>query len=273
MNKKYKYFIGIVVLILLVGLLLIFIKVKSFPNDKEMDNQMIHSMDAMIAHAGNENSVDVMMYNFEFKKEKINENLYNLIFIIKNSMSGEMVSDLDIVHDKIMHVVLVRKDLKYFDHIHPQQIDGKFIVPYSFYSPGDYRIWIDFTVDGMQYIIDFDTSVKDVKEVSEPDKLDKLNVEMDLEKEKFSDNYEIEFTITDSNNNPVHITEKFLAANAHMIVVDEILDEFGHAHDENFDKDNVLSFEYKFKNKGIHKMWVQFSVNENVIIKEFEVEV
>jgi len=237
---------------------------------------MIHIMAAMTAHAGNENSVDVMMYNVEFERGSFSVgNQTELKFIIKNSMTGESVSDLEIMHEKIMHVVLLRRDSKYFDHIHPVQIqEGVFSVPYSFYAPGGYRIWIDFTVDGMQHIVDFDTKVSGASETAQPDRVGDLNIEMKLpEKIEMDKSIKLDFIITDSSNKPVLITEKFLAASAHMIVVDEGLDEFGHAHDENFDKDNVISFGYSFKMSGLHKLWIQFSVNGKPIIKEFEVEV
>ncbi len=246
--------------------------------DAMMDDGMgmMHTMAAMTAHAGNENSVDVMMYNVEFERGSFSVgNQTELKFIIKDSMTGESVSDLEIMHEKIMHVVLVRKDLKYFDHIHPIQIqEGVFSVPYSFYAPGEYRIWIDFTVDGMQHIVDFDTTVSGTSETAQPDRVGNLNIEMKLsEKIEMGKSIKLDFIITDSSNKPVLITEEFLAANAHMIVVDESLDEFGHAHDENFDKDNVISFGYSFKTSSLHKLWIQFSVNGKTIIKEFEVKV
>lgn len=240
-------------------------------SNKEETNDMMMVHNTMTAHAGNKNSVDVYTYNVGFSKNKVNENLYNLVFTIKDIISGEFVADLDTVHDKIMHVVLVKNDLKYFDHIHPQQVDGKFIVPYYFFSPGNYRIWIDFTIDGMQHIVDFDTNIENVKRISEPDKIYGLNVEMNLQKKEIGETSKIEFLVTDLNNKPIPIIEKFLAASAHMIVIDKSLDEFGHAHDGEFNKDNVLSFEYEFKNKGIHKLWLQFSTNGNIITKEFEV--
>ena len=126
----------------------------------------------------------------------------------------------------------------------------------------------------MQHIVDFDTTVSGTSETAQPDRVGNLNIEMKLsEKIEMDKSIKLDFIITDSSNKPVLITEEFLAANAHMIVVDESLDEFGHAHDENFDKDNVISFGYSFKTSSLHKLWIQFSVNGKTIIKEFEVKV
>src|SRR3989344_2595261 len=59
---------------------------------------------------------------------------------------GKPVNNIDVVHEKIMHLVLVREDLKYFDHVHPEKTgEGKYSVPYEFLSGGSYRLWTDFT--------------------------------------------------------------------------------------------------------------------------------
>ena len=75
---------------------------------------------------------------------------------------------MDIVHDKIMHVVLVRDDLKHFEHVHPEAAgQGVFSVPFNFTASGTYRIWIDFTIDGMQHIVDFDINILGNSEAEE----------------------------------------------------------------------------------------------------------
>ncbi len=246
--------------------------------DAMMDDEMgmMHTTAVMTAHAGINNYAEIHKSSIRFTNNNlVSGSNSELTFVIKDIGTGKPVSNLEVVHDKIMHVVFVRKDLKYFDHIHPVQIqEGVFSVPYSFYAPGEYRIWIDFTVDGMQHIVDFDTSVSGTSETFQPNRVGDLNIEMKLpEKIKMGKAIKLDFIITDLSNKPVLITEKFLAANAHMIVVDKSLDEFSHAHDKNFDKDNVISFEHSFKMSGLHKLWVQFSVNGKAIVKEFEVKV
>lgn len=242
--------------------------------DKEQMSMMNHN-NTMSAHAGNNNNIDIYKYSVQFITSNISTGSNTeLTFIIKDKESNKPISNLEVVHDKIMHIILVRKDLKYFDHIHPIQKEmGAFSVPYSFYAPGDYRIWIDFTIDGMEHIIDFDTTVSGTSEVTQPDSLNGLKVNIKTDNVKIGKPTKLEFIITDSSNKPVPITEKFLAANAHMIVIDESLDEFKHVHDMKFDKDNVISFEHVFENAGMHKLWIQFSVNGKTITKEFEVKV
>lgn len=248
--------------------------VKSLPaigSPEKEERMMAHS--AMVAHGGYKNSVAVHKYNVEFVRSRAAES--KLVFRITETTSGKPVSDLDIVHDKIMHLILVRDDLRYFDHIHPQQTEpGIYTVPYEFLASGIYRTWIDFTIGGMQHIVDFDLDVSVTSTEPEPDRLYDINADMKApDVIKVGESTRIDFAITDSGNMPVPINEKFLAANAHLVAIDETLEEFVHNHDEDFDGDNILSFEQKFTKAGEHKLWIQFSVDGKDRTAEFAVDV
>ena len=254
--------------------------------DKEEFNRMMkndmetgmHSMQhmAMTAHGGTRSSVDIHMYKVGFIRPDVQPVKEGLLrFTINDIQFKNPISDIEIVHDKIMHVVIVRNDLKHFDHIHPEAIEpGVFAVPYTFSSSGIYRIWIDFTIDGMQHIVDFEINVPSNVEVEEKSNLDEIEVNANLPKEiTAGKETELKFEIFDNDNKPVPITEKFLAANAHLIAIDEALEEFNHNHDENFDKDNKLIFKHTFTKSGKYRLWAQFSVEGKVKTASFDIEV
>jgi len=231
---------------------------------------------AMTAHAGTRNSVDVHMYKVGFIRPDVQPKKEGLLkFTINDIQSKKPISDLEIVHDKIMHVVLVRDDLKHFDHIHPQASgQGVFSAPFNFTSSGVYRIWIDFTIKGMQHIVDFDINVPGDVESEEKNLLDGIKVNFLAPNEIFADKeIELQFEIFDKNNKPVPIIETFLAANAHLISIDESLEEFEHNHDGKFDKDNKISFIHAFEKAGKHKIWIQFSVGGKTKTASFDVAV
>ena len=232
---------------------------------------MVHN--TMIAHGRGSDFVDIHLYRVGFVRPdaQVGKEV-SLTFEIKD-LNGNPVSDLEVVHDKIMHVILVRSDLKHFDHIHPEMKEaGTFSVPYIFSASGSYRIWIDFTVDGMQHIVDFDINVPGSVETKEKDMLQGLHVNMISPTEIISgEEVELIFNVTGANNNPVSITEKFLAATAHLIEIDETLEEFGHNHDESLDNNNIISFKQTFEKSGQHRLWVQFSNNGQERIASFEV--
>ena len=59
----------------------------------------------------------------------------------------EVVKDFTVAHEKLMHFILVRKDLQNFQHLHPDfnQQTGEFAVNATFPSDGPYRLFPDFT--------------------------------------------------------------------------------------------------------------------------------
>lgn len=61
---------------------------------------------------------------------------------------GNTLKDLDTVHQKIMHFIVVRKDLANFQHVHPDfnPATGEFTLSNLTYpSDGEYRLFADFT--------------------------------------------------------------------------------------------------------------------------------
>lgn len=63
---------------------------------------------------------------------------------------GEIARDFATVHEKIMHVIVVRHDLTHFQHVHPTfSPGGRFIVEgLRLPVPGPYRLFADFTPAG-----------------------------------------------------------------------------------------------------------------------------
>src|SRR3989344_4914747 len=62
---------------------------------------------------------------------------------------GAIVTDFEITHTKPMHVIVVRKDLAYFQHAHPEfdQSTGTFMLrDFMFPADGEYRIFADFVL-------------------------------------------------------------------------------------------------------------------------------
>jgi len=229
----------------------------------------------MSMRAGTENSLEVMndvTITFERPNAEAGKEIPIQFILTKED---EPMADLQVMHDKLMHVVLVRNGLKHFDHIHPEQTaPGVFVIPYTFAAAGAYRIWVDFTFDNMQHIVDFDINVAGELEGKEQDKLYGLKVEMSKPEQMIQGKpVTFGFAITDEDGKAVPVTEKFLAADGHMIVIDQTRDEFEHAHDETGDKDNTLSFSYTPEKPGKHKAWVQFKIEGQDRAASFEFEV
>nr|WP_145777472.1 hypothetical protein [Micromonospora olivasterospora] len=64
-------------------------------------------------------------------------------------VQGRPVTRFAVVHDKPMHLIVVRRDLTGYQHLHPTMAaDGTWSVPLTLPQPGAWRAYADFTVVG-----------------------------------------------------------------------------------------------------------------------------
>src|SRR5947208_6244323 len=65
-----------------------------------------------------------------------------LRFFIHQKPRNNPVDQLQIEHEKFIHVLGVREDLKEFFHLHPLKVSpGMWEVSHTFTEPGNYKIW------------------------------------------------------------------------------------------------------------------------------------
>ena len=64
---------------------------------------------------------------------------------------GHAVTTYTETHDKLMHLIVARRDLSGFQHVHPVLgADGAWRVPLTFQNAGDYRVFADFQARGAE---------------------------------------------------------------------------------------------------------------------------
>jgi hypothetical protein len=66
-------------------------------------------------------------------------------FVVEDE-GGEPLTDYRVVHDKELHLVVARRDLTGFQHVHPTRgADGTWTVPLTLPEAGPYKVFADFT--------------------------------------------------------------------------------------------------------------------------------
>lgn len=64
---------------------------------------------------------------------------------------GAAVTDYERTHDKDLHLIVVRRDLSGFQHVHPTMADdGTWSIPITFPAAGTYRMFADFQATGAE---------------------------------------------------------------------------------------------------------------------------
>jgi hypothetical protein len=232
-----------------------------------------------------------------------------MTFQIKDP-AGKNFSDLEIIHEKPMHLFMVSRDLSQYFHEHPEkQTDGTFKLPYTFQSGGKFKIFIDFKPpDDEQTVESFDLEVKgeklpEIKLI--PDKkfektiggiLVKMKPNIELIKQK---DVLLNFQVFDAvTQEPVTDLQNYLGEKAHFVIIRKGLGRFVHAHPMSADKMNNMNTNQNmnamnmdkmpmsandrtskitamtnFPNRGIYKIFAQFKRNDKVITVPFVFEV
>lgn len=164
----------------------------------------------------------------------------NLIFMVKDKQ-GAVNKNLKIVHEKLMHLLVVSDDLAQFDHVHPeQQPDGSFRLKYKFPNGGTFKLYSDFTPQDTEQIVNvFDVKVGGQAREKTPlvaDKeftktIDGLTFTMKADQPlKAASGTALNFYVTDADGKAVTDLQPYLGAMAHFVVISEDTTKFLHVH-------------------------------------------
>lgn len=164
-----------------------------------------------------------------------------LVFTVKDDKNS-VVKDLQIVHEKPMHLLIVSKDLAEFYHVHPEpSADGSYRVQHTFPSGGDFKLYADFTPPNAKQVVErIDVRVagsERAKVALVADKklekvVDGLKVTMKPSaKIEAGQELTLDFAAFDAKTNkPATDLQNYLGELAHFVIISEDLVDFVHAH-------------------------------------------
>ncbi|WP_240390658.1 COMM domain-containing protein [Bacillus sp. Y1] len=202
------------------------------------------------------------------------------------SNNGESVDHFEVNHEKLLHLILVSKDLSYFNHIHPEyKGDGVFEVKNKFPAGGEYRMVADFkpTNGSSMSKMAWETVEGDTAQpiaVTVDENLEKtaegMNVALSIEPGLAAgEERTMKFTLTEGDKKlPVTDLEPYLGSIGHVVVLSEDGERYLHVHAlEGQGSGPEALFETEFPESGIYKIWGQFQRNGKVVTVPFVVEV
>lgn len=187
---------------------------------------------------------------------------------------GQTVRGFDVEHTKRMHLIVVRRDMTGFEHLHPTQAgDGTWSVPVTLREAGSYRVFADFSVNGKPFTLADDLTVDGpVRSRQLPAPVQSVNVNglrVSLAEgaSRAGRESELGFTVT-RDGRPVAI-ENYLGANGHLVALRQGDLAFLHVHP---DVDR-LRFMAEFPTAGRYRLFLQFRVDGRVHTAAFTQEV
>lgn len=209
---------------------------------------------------------------------------------------GNTLKDFALTHTKQMHVIVVRKDLAYFQHVHPEfdAATGVFTLGgLSFPADGPYRIFADFAPsNGQKDAMGMPLAVTLSEDVKAGDSAKYAAQSLGSEENiKTFDGYEVSlgargmltsgsdsmlmFSIS-QNGKPITNLEPYLGAFGHSVILREGNLDFIHAHpmeDVNSRQTGTVDFMVDFPEAGNYKIFTQFQRGGKVFTTDFVVSV
>jgi hypothetical protein len=230
----------------------------------------------------------------------------NFSFKVKD-YKGEVIKSYEVAHEKIMHFIVVRKDLQQFQHIHPDfnQSTGEFNVQVTFPTDGTYRVFPDFTPGDENPSKLTVTLSKDIN-VGDLNKYTAQSATVDSTTTKTVDGYSITYKLNPSqpkaqsdfnfnlsvaqNGKPVTDLQTYLGALGHSVILREGTLDFIHAHAGEasssgamMDHGNMMqntstkgpdiNFSTSFPEPGIYKLFTQFQHKGKVVTTDYIINV
>ncbi len=181
---------------------------------------------------------------------------------------GETVRDFDVEHTKRMHLIVARRDLTGFQHLHPrQQADGGWTVPLRLDEAGSYRLFADFTSAGEASTLATDLRVDGAADLEplpapEPAAVSDggYDVRLDAGRARPGQEANLRFTIT--RDGETVRTEPYLGAGGHLVALRDGDLAFLHVHPtEHGDEgthDDAVGFAATFPTEGRYRLFLQF---------------
>jgi hypothetical protein len=182
---------------------------------------------------------------------------------------GATVRDFDVEHEKRMHLILARRDLTGFQHLHPEQgADGAWSTRVRIGDAGSYRLFADFSHDDTPRTLAADLRVDgaaDLRPLPAPRASAVSDGGYDVR--MASDGDELRFAIT-RDGEPVR-TEPYLGAGGHLVALREGDMAFLHVHPTG----DGPSFAVDFPTPGRYRLFLQFKHEGRVHTAAFTREV
>jgi hypothetical protein len=197
--------------------------------------------------------------------------------------TGERVRDFEVEHEKRMHLIVVRRDGRGFQHLHPELgADGVWRTRLTLPDAGAYRVFADFKRGGKAQTLAADLAVDgnaDYEPLPAPATTaatgDGYEVRLDAGQLRAGRDAELRFSVA-RNGQAVH-TEPYLGAGGHLVALREgdlaYLHVHPGGHDEHAAHDDAVTFASEFPSEGRYRLFLQFKHAGKVQTAEFTQEV
>jgi len=202
--------------------------------------------------------------------------------------TGQQVEHFDIVHEKVMHLIVASSDLHFFDHIHPEyQGKGKFTVQTVLPAGGSYSYFCDYKPSGQpgqvsMFTLDAPGTAlpAPVKATTRSQVLGDTLVTLHTNPAGIKANEEtiLGFTLQRAaDQSPLTDLQPYLGEMGHLVIIRETkplaVNDYIHTHALQTDKKSTIQFMAVFPKAGWYKLFGQFNRGGEIVTVPFWVRI
>lgn len=214
-----------------------------------------HHQDRVMIHAEKSGTLNAGALEYSFQ-------------IFDHSAGRELTAtDLNITHEKILHMLVYDSSLNEFQHVHPEYVGGKWTVPLEFQVNGKYWIWMQGEIKTGSEEFTTSTSVQiqgGRAEWPAPALQEQLSGSAGISVASLSGGklvagrmamLDVIFSRGDGSEAQI---EPYLGAFAHIVAVPESGDQLLHVHPMAGRNSNQGMLHATFPKAGMYRLWIQF---------------
>jgi hypothetical protein len=228
-----------------------------------------------------ENGLRLVVEDQELRRGRTEELRFSIV-----DGRRRIVRDFDLEHTKRLHLIVARRDLTGFQHLHPeQQADGSWSVDLRLDEAGSYRVFADFSTAGRAHTLATDLRVDGQADLrplpaaaSTAISDGGYDVRLRSSRARPGEEAELRFAIS-KDGQTVH-TEPYLGAGGHLVALREGDLAFLHVHPTDSDDDqkesahdDAIAFAATFPTAGGYRLFLQFKHRDRVQTVAFTREV
>ncbi|HEV3377231.1 MAG TPA: hypothetical protein VG126_08120 [Thermoleophilaceae bacterium] len=189
--------------------------------------------------------------------------------------NGTTVRAFDVEHARRMHLIVVRRDLSGFQHLHPEQTPGGgWEVPLRLAEAGSYRVFADFSSRGESHTLGSDLHVDgtfDARELPHPEST--AVTESGYEVRLDDSGGDVRFRVFEDGRQ-VRDIEPYLDARGHLVALREGDLAYLHVHPESeATQGSDIRFGVEYPSEGRYRLFLQFKLDGQIHTAAFTREV
>ena len=187
--------------------------------------------------------------------------------------------DFQVDATKLMHLIIVRRDLTNYQHIHPTMAsDGTWSIDAQVASPGRYRAFADFATGGKRHVLGADltapgtaTSVP-LPQPQTTTRVDGFEVTLHAGMLMSGQEAALRFSIS-RGGAPVKTLEPYLGNLGHLVILREKTLQYLHVHPTSSGGSGPdIRFAGELARPGRYRAFLQFQANGTVHTAAFTLE-